>query len=432
MMDEMRLSAKETLENLDPPAGKRRLKLWVTGIILVVVAVVIVIFWNGRKTSGTPSFKTQPIVAGNLTITVTATGNLQATNQVEIGSELSGIITKMTADYNDTVKVNQPLVYLDDARYKAAVMKSRAQVASAKANQQEAMADRNAKEKTLKRLKLTHEITQGRIPSLEDLDQARAAFERSIATVGAAEATVLQAEAALTLDETDLKKTVIYSPINGIVLSRNAEPGQTVAASLQAPVLFTLAEDLRQMELQVDVDEADVGLVHEGQEAVFTVDAYSEKTFRAVIRQVRYGSETSENVVTYKTILEVENPDLLLRPGMTATADITVQKIENTLLVPNPALRFSPPTPAKERPANRSLISFMLPRPPRSQSSGRDSGEESGAKKDVSSRVWILKDHRPEPVAVEIEATDGAITAIKSPLLKKDMEVIVNALAAGK
>jgi HlyD family secretion protein len=432
MMDNTQRSVKETLEQLESPGSKKRLKRWLAAGVLVLALVLLVFGWIGRKTSGIPSFQTRPIQSGDLVITVTATGNLAATNEVEIGSELSGIITQMTADFNDTVKVNQPLVYLDDTKVRAAVMQSRAEVSAARANLREALAEEKVKEQTLKRLVHTRELTQGKMPSAQDLDQAEADLDRARAAVDEARAAIEKAEAALKLDEVDLSKTVIYSPVNGIVLKRQAEVGQTVAASLEAPVLYILAEDLRQMELQVDVDEADVGLVHGGQEALFTVDAYPDKTFQAQIRQVRYGAETTEDVVTYKTILRVENPDLLLRPGMTATADITVKRIENTLLVPNAALRFSPPEPEEAFKAEKkSLVSYMLPRPPGRRVQNPSRGGQK-AKNGQSARVWILKDRVPTPIPVETLATDGAFTAIQSPLIEKDMEVIVNAVSTGK
>lgn len=265
---------------------------------------------------------------------------------------------------NDTVEASQPLAYLDDAKYKAAVMKSRAEVASAKANYQEALATRHANQKTLARYRKTRELTGGKLPSLEDLEQAEADLERAIAAVQAAVAAIDIASAALKENETELKKTVIYAPISGVVLSRDMEPGQTMAASLEAPVLYTLAEDLRHMELQVDVDEADVGAVKDGQQATFSVDAYPNRIFSATITQVRFGAEETDGVVTYKTVLKVENPDLLLRPGMTATANIIVQRDEKQLLVPNTALRFTPPQPPAIQADKKSLLGRLMPGPP--------------------------------------------------------------------
>ena len=429
MTDSIEVSVKETLDQVALSQKRRRIKRW-------LIAAVVVIGVGGligvKKCNGPVNamqFQTQLAQVGDLTITVTATGNLEATNQVDVGSEMSGIITKLTADFNDTVEINQPLAYLDDTKYIATVAKSKAEVAAATANYKEAIATFKANEKTLKRYQKTRELTGGKLPSMEVMEQAEADLERSAAAAEAALAAIEKAKAALKSDEADLKKTVIYSPINGIVLSRNVEPGQTVAASLEAPVLYTLAEDLSHMELQVDVDEADVGQVLEGQLAHFTVDAYPEKSFEARIVQVRYGAETTDNVVTYKTVLSVENPDLLLRPGMTATADIIVQKIENALLVPNAALRFTPPMPENGKAQKRSLVNSLLPGPPhrRNQKNGTNGKPPNGA----SPTVWILKDNHPIPIKVQKIATDGAVTAVSSDALTKHMEVIVNVITTG-
>ena len=364
MSDKKSPSAKETLSQMKTNHGRRRVMRWLMGLGLLIVVAAFILAGRQHRMADTMHYQVQPVERGDLVITVTATGNLEATNQVEVGSELSGIITAMTADYNDTVTANQPLAYLDGAKYKAAVMKSRAEVASARANYQEALATRHANQKTLARYRKTRELTGGKLPSLEDLEQAEADLERATAAVEAAAAAIDMASAALKENETELKKTVIYAPISGIVLSRDMEPGQTMAASLEAPVLYTLAEDLRHMELQVDVDEADVGVVKEGQQATFSVDAYPKRIFTATITQVRYGAEETDGVVTYKTVLKVENPDLLLRPGMTATANIIVQRSEKQLLVPNTALRFTPPQPPTIQSDKRGVLGRLMPGPP--------------------------------------------------------------------
>ena len=206
-------------------------------------------------------------------------------------------------------------------------------------------------------------MSNGKVPSQSELDAAEAAFESAKADAASAAAAVSQAQATLQANETDLYKSVIRSPINGVVLTRNIEPGQTVAASLQAPVLFTLAEDLAQMELHVNVDEADVGKVREGQKAVFNVSAYPNRNFEARITQARFASTTTSGVVTYETVLKVNNSDLSLRPGMTATADITVKKVDDAILVPSSALRFTPPVQQKANSAT-GLVGALLPHPP--------------------------------------------------------------------
>ncbi|MBI5064325.1 MAG: efflux RND transporter periplasmic adaptor subunit, partial [Desulfatitalea sp.] len=300
--------------------------------------------WVRSRHSGPAhiEYKTAGITQGDLTVVVSATGNLTPTHEVQVGSELSGIIKSIAVDYNDRVTVGQPLAYLDSTKYEAAVMQSRAALTSAESRLQQTQATALQKEQNLKRLNKAHALSGGKAPSAGELDIATADTLRAKADTAAAQAAIHQAKAVLKIDETNLAKTTIYSPIDGIVLKRNVDPGQTVAATLQTPVLFVLAQDLSRMKLQVDVDEADVGLVREGQIAVFSVDAYAGRTFQAEIIQVRYGSQITNGVVTYTTLLNVANPDLVLRPGMTATAKIEVSKVINTLLVPNTALRFTP------------------------------------------------------------------------------------------
>jgi len=231
------------------------------------------------------------------------------------------------------------------------------------------------------------------------------------------------ADAQLHLDETNLAKARITSPIDGVVLSRNVDPGQTVASSFQAPVLFALAEDLRKMEIRVDVDEADIGAVGEGQTATFSVDAYPYRRFPARIRMLRFGSEVVQGVVTYKAVLTVDNSHLLLRPGMTATATITVSEVKDALLVPNPALRFSPA--ASNAGDNRSLLQRLMPRgPPRRQAATRPDA------RGPNRTVWVLRSGVPASVAVTVGLTDGKLTEIKTGELKPGDRVIVDAVAA--
>ncbi len=428
MLDKTELSVNATMTQVAAAGRRKRLIRWGAALAAALVTTIVIVAWSLGGRGGAIAYQTQPVRRGDLAITVVATGNLQATNQVQVGSELSGILVALKADYNDTVKVGQPLAYLDDSKYRAAVARSKAELASAKANHKEALATRQAQEKKLARQRKTRELTENKLPSQEDLEQTEADLERAVAGVEAAAAAIEKAQATLQSDETDLKKTVIYSPINGIVLSRDVEVGQTVAASLQAPVLFTLAEDLRHMELQVDVDEADVGQVQPGQSAEFTVDAYPDRTFQAQITQVRYGAQTTEGVVTYKSVLRVENPDLLLRPGMTATVNIAVLKIENTLLVPSAALRFTPEQLSQKPKREGGIVNALMPRMPfkRSRKMAGDDTQEKNSK----TQLWILKENQPAAVAVEVGATDGAITAVSSPNsdLKEGMPVILYAI----
>ncbi|MGR8936138.1 MAG: efflux RND transporter periplasmic adaptor subunit, partial [Gammaproteobacteria bacterium] len=329
-----------------------------------MVIVLTLIKSNGQ----TVAYETQAVRRGDLSVTVSATGTLAPLKEVEVGIEVSGTIKTVDADYNDHVKIGQVLARLDTTRLEAQALQSRAALASANAKVQQIKATVKEAEVQLAKLLNVLQLSGGKVPSQYDLDAAKATLARARADEAAAKAAVEQAQGTLNVNLTDLAKAIVKSPINGIVLKRSVEPGQTVASQFQAPVLFTLAEDLTKMELQVDVDEADVGMVKPGQHARFTVDAYPERSFPAEITQVRYGSETVDGVVTYKTVLQVDNSSLSLRPGMTATALITVDEKQDVLLVPNSVLRFTPPAEAPQK-TGGGFLRALLPRPPRSTSS---------------------------------------------------------------
>jgi len=402
---------------------KKRLKRWLMVSLLVIVIVTSAVVWKSTKKSNSMQYQTQKVQRGDLIVTVTATGALEPTNQVDVGSELSGIIKTVEVDYNDRVKVGQILARLDTDKLRAKVLQSKSALESARAKVLEAQATVKEAGDQLARLKQVWELSNNMVPSLQDLDAAQALLHRAKAIEATARAQVSQAQATLEADETDLAKTVIHSPINGIVLTRNVESGQTVAASFQAPVLFTLAEDLTKMELHVDVDEADVGQVKGGQEATFTVDAHPARTFPARITQVRYGSQTVNGVVTYKTVLNVDNSDLSLRPGMTATADITINKVDNAILVPNAALRFTPPIKEKEAPSSGSgLLNMLLP---------RRHGPPSKQRKDLTAdkklqHVWTLRDGKLFAIAISIGTTDGRMTEVTSGDIEPGMPIVVD------
>jgi HlyD family secretion protein len=397
-----------TTLDLDRASGRsKRLRRWLIAILLVGVVVVIVVVWKNAGKSATTQFETQEAQRGDLVVLVTATGTLQPTNEVEVGSEISGIVKSVEADYNDKVKVGQVLARIDTSKLEAQATQSNAALEAAKAKVLQTQATVSETRSKLAQLERVRELSNGKVPSQSEFDAAQAAFERAKADDASAAAAVAQAQAALKANQTDIAKAVICSPIDGIVLTRSVEPGQTVAAAFQAPVLFTLADDLTQMELHVDVDEADIGQVKEGQEATFSVAAYLDRTFQARIVQTRYGSKTVEGVVTYETVLEVDNSDLSLRPGMTATADITVKKVEGAVLVPSAALRFTPPAPVEKGPS-RGLLGAMLPRPPRSSSKPQENGTGNGKQQ----QVWIVKDGQPAAVPVTTGATNGIVTEV--------------------
>lgn len=407
------------LSSLGAASGLTRRQIAAYGGI--TAAVLVLLLWlilGGRSGSGV-RYVLDPASRGDLNVLVTATGSVQPTNKVDVSSELSGTVRKVYVDFNSAVKIGQVLADLDTDKLVATVESSRARVAAAKAKVEEAEATRLEKERDLARKSA---LAERKVISTLELDTVKAAHDRAVATLASARADVGVAEADLKLNETNLVKARITSPINGVVLKRNVDPGQTVASSFQAPVLFSIAEDLRQMEVQVDVDEADVGKVKEGQQATFGVDAYPERKFTAQIREVRYGSEVVQGVVTYKAVLSTDNSDLLLRPGMTATAEILVQRVQNALLVPNGALRFTPPS--SETAPGDSLLQRILPRMPRFRPASRR--EDSGPTR----TIWLLRNGTPVPVSITVGATDGKRTEVLKGDLAAGQEVIVDAVTA--
>ncbi|MDH3394165.1 MAG: efflux RND transporter periplasmic adaptor subunit [Desulfobulbaceae bacterium] len=403
-----------------PPS---RFKRWMPWIFAALILTTVALLLGRNEQATTVTYRTQPAQRGDLVVTVTATGDLQPTNQVEVGSELSGIVRSVEADYNDRVKVGQVLARLDTAKLDAQVVQARAALDSAKARVAQAQASATETNNAYQRLKKARKLSKGKLSSPQELEATDAARQRAAADLIAAKAAVAENRASLDVKETDLAKLVIYSPIDGIVLARTVEVGQTVAASLQAPVLFTLAEDLGKMELHVNVDEADVGKVLKGQTATFTVDAYPDRTFPALITQVRFGAQVVAGVVTYQTVLEVKNDDLTLRPGMTATADITVERLENIMLVPNAALRFTPPPTTAAKPGKQggSLLSKLLPR--RSHRSGKR--PETASRPGRQQQVWILRDGEPKAINVTTGSTNELMTQLTSGEVKEGLELIV-------
>ncbi len=394
-------------------------------LILLLILVLAVGAWlfarhSRQKEESGPTYETAQAVRGDLVVTVTATGQLEPVNTVLVGTEVSGTVASVEVDYNDRVTKGQVLARLDTARLSAQVAQSRAALELAQANLAQARAQALVARQRLDRLREVRRLSGGKAPAESDIEQQEATLGAAEASVEAARAAVDQARASLSLDETNLSKATVFSPINGVVLERAVEPGQTVAASLQAPVLFQIAEDLARMELHVDVDEADVGQVREGQNATFTVDAYPGDTFEALVTQVRYAATTDAGVVTYDTLLSVDNDDLALRPGMTATADIKVQEIKDAVLVPNRALRFRPPAekPEEKKDLMTRIFPWRRPRPVK-RPPAQGPGEEG------TLTVWVKKDGLPSPVRIKAGATNGDMTQVLSGDVKAGTDLIV-------
>lgn len=382
--------------------------------------------WQQREVAAAaPRFATVPVTRGRLALSVTATGTLQPTRSVAVGSELSGTVTRVLVDVNDRVKKGQVLVELDTAKLRDAVASARADLASAQARERQAAATLKEAQASLARYEEVSRLSGGKVPSGAEMDTARATADRAQADLNAATAGVAQSRATLSTNETNLSKASIRSPIDGIVLARNVEPGVAVAASLQAVTLFTLAEDLTTMKLNVNVDEADVGRLRDGLTARFTVAAQPGRQYPARVTRVAYGSTTTDNVVTYTTQLDVANPDLSLRPGMTATAVIAALEKQDVLLVPNSALRFSPSAAAGTGPGSGGgLVSRLLPRPPGLGGRPRTAAASGG----TEGRVWVLKDGQPQPVAVTKGLSDGRQTEVSGPGIAEGVAVVTDQL----
>ncbi len=416
--DDISQTLELTPSHLKKSRWKRRLKYGIGAIILAGAAL----WWFSGRKAESVHYVTQPAKQGKLVVTVSATGTLNPIKEVDVGIEVSGTIKSVDVDYNDAVKVGQVLAELDTTKLEQQMLQSSASFDSAQASVLQAEATVREAEAKWKQLNRVHELSDGKMPAQTDLDAAQASLDRAKADELSARAKASQAQATLDVNRTDLAKAVVHSPIDGVVLTRDIEPGQTVASSFEAPVLFTLAEDLKQMELLVDVDEADVGSVRDGQEAVFTVDAYPDREFPAQITKVRYASETVDGVVTYKAVLRVDNSDLSLRPGMTATAVITVNKIEEALLIPNAALRFSPPEPPQSnKEEGKSLMSSLMPRPPRH---GQKQPDAPAAGKETHATVWTLQNDQLKPVSIVKGTSDGLFTEVTSTELEPGMELV--------
>jgi HlyD family secretion protein len=444
--------AEPTSTELNDFLGAKPVPRWRQRLKWVVVAVVLLllIFALSRCFRGPEgvSYATEAVNRGALTVTVSATGKLAPTNQVEVGSELSGLVTKVVVDVNDRVTAGQPLALIDPERLEDAIKQSQAtvnarlaDVATARATQQEARAQ-------LARLEEVSRLSGGRVPAKTELETARAAAARAVASVRAAEANVVSARAQLNSDQTQRTRAIIRSPVNGVVLARQIEPGQTVASSFNTPTLFVIAEDLSSMKLEVAIDEADVGQVKEGQRANFTVDAFPGATFPARITRVDLGSNlttsassssstatatTTGQVVSYAATLSVENPKLQLRPGMTATAEIVTVERPQVLLVPNAALRFTPATDngASGGSGRGGITGALLPGPRRRGSGGAP--KSATPARSGQQTVYILGDDgKPQPVQITTGNTNGQMTEVVGGGLKPGMKVITGQLAAGQ
>jgi HlyD family secretion protein len=397
-------------------------------VVAILVLAGGLYYWQAqKKASAAPAYVTQAVRKGELTLHVSANGTLQPTRAVNIGSELSGTVKRVLVEVNDRIKKGQVLVELDTAKLSDQVLRSRAALASAQAQLAQSTATVKESRATLARFEEVARLSGGKVPSATELDSARANVDRAIAMEASARANVAEARASVSTDETNLGKASIRSPIDGVVLTRTVDPGNAVAASLQAVTLFTVAEDLAQLRLEVSVDEADVGAVKVGQKASFTVSAYPSRRYPASITRVAFGSTKTENVVTYVTWLNVDNTDLSLRPGMTAAATIVAVERKGVLLVPNTALRFAPTQPTgAAADSGGGLLSKLMPRMPRTGGGRKAAGGEAAGK-----QVYVLKDGQAVAVAVQTGISDGRMTEVTGGALQEGMAVITDQRTGG-
>lgn len=411
----------EAMLGLDRKGRRRTWGRRLAWLALLALALGGIAWWlmHGQTGGKALTYETAPAETKPIVVRVQATGNIQPTTEVEVSSERSGVIRTVNVKANSVVKKGDVLAELDTERLQAELARDKAALAAAEARLADAKATLLEKQLLYQR---AEKLTSRGVSSTQELDTARAAQSRAEAGVVAAEADIEVAKAGMAMTETDLTKTRILSPVDGIVLKRDAEPGQTVASSFQAPVLFTLAEDLTHMQLEADVDEADIGAVKEGQKATFRVDAYPGKSFPAVIDTIEYSPKVTDNVVTYKAVLTVDNNELLLRPGMTATAQIVVKEVPDALAVPNAALRFTPPKEPKAQ--GFSVMNLFIPRMP-------PAVKNTAPAADGTRTLYVLDNDAPKPVTVHVGVTDGKDTEILSGEIKAGQQVIVSTKAAG-
>ncbi len=412
-------------------------------IMLVAIALISGGAWyffnRNNDENGEPKFITETVKRDRISLIVTAAGNLAPTNQVIVGSELSGTVKELYIDTNDTVKKDQPLAKLDTSKLEQQTQRSRASRLAAQARVSQAEATLAESKASLARQEELHKLSEGKTPSKATMETSRATVARSEADLESAKASVAGAEADVRAFESDLKKATICSPVDGVVLSRSIEVGQTVAASFTAPTLFTIAEDLKKMELLVSVSEADIGRVEVGQTATFSVDAWPTRSYTATVKKVAFGSANNNTnssggsnssaaatgIVIYSTELNVANDDLSLRPGMTASVDIAIEDKKDIMVVPNTALRFDPEVAVaigKPKKNDRTIVETLMP----SRGRFRSPAAPKGGARTEDPHVWILKNGKPEMVIVKTGITDGLRTEITGDALSEGAPIIVS------
>lgn len=366
-------------------------RILIAGAVVIVIIAAVAAFVLFRNKGSEPKYRTDKIVKGDIITTVTATGTVNAVTTVLVGTQVSGTIKQLYVDFNSAVKKGQIIAQIDPALFDEQVAQAKANLLAAKANVEKAEASLVDAKRTRDR---NAELFSKNLIARSDFDTADTNYETAKASVSAAKAQVAQADAALRNTQTNLGYTRIVSPVDGTVVSRNVDVGQTVAASFQTPTLFTIAQDLTKMQIDTSVDEADIGKVKVGQDVEFTVDAYADVTFKGKVGQVRIAPITVQNVVTYDVVVTVDNPDFKLKPGMTANVSIIVAEKKDILRIPNAALRFKPAERTKAK------------------------QPQKGA------GIWILENGKPKRVPLNVGISDGNFTELVAGELREGQDVI--------
>jgi HlyD family secretion protein len=372
-------------------------KILIGGIIVIAIAVPAVLLF--RSKGNEINFRTEKIIRGDIEMAVTATGTVNPVTTVLVGTQVSGTIKNIYVDFNSPVKKGQLIARIDPALFEAQVNQARANLLLAKANLEKAQATSVDAKRTMERNK---ELLSKNLIAQSDFDTAETNYETAEASVSAAKSQVAQSEAALSSAETNLYYTKIVSPVDGIVVSRNVDVGQTVAASFQTPTLFSIAQDLTKMQIDTNVAEADIGNVKVRDDVEFTVDAYPDTTFKGKVSQVRNAPIIVQNVVTYDVVIQVDNPELKLKPGMTANVSIIVSIKKDVLKIPNAALRL------------------------RTVEKVKTAVQQTGA------GVWILEQEKPKRIPVSLGISDGNYTELVSGNIKEGQEVIVESITKAR
>ena len=368
-------------------------------------------------------FKTLKVERGDILSTVSATGTLNAVVTVQVGTQVSGTISRLYVDFNSRVRKGEPIAQIDPALFTSAVQQSRGNVLNAEASLARAQVTLADTKRTLGR---NRQLLAEGIISQSDLDAAQTAHDSALAGVKAAEAQLMQTRGALAQAETNLNYSTIRSPVDGIVVSRNVDVGQTVAASFQTPTLFTIAQDLTKMQIDTSVDESDISRLKVGQVADFTVDAYPEQQFQGKVIQIRNAPVVTQNVVTYVAVIGVDNRDLKLKPGMTANVSVQIEKKENVLKVPSAALRFKPKPGKEEGKPARNDRSAGAGKGEQGAASGKGSGAAGAVAKEGTQSIYLLgPEEKPVPVSIRTGSTDGSWVEVAGGELREGDEVIV-------